>query len=219
MRIKDFSIDNRPREKFLLNGPDNLTDSELLALILRTGNLKENVVEMSNRLILKHGLDKLFDCSVEELMKIDGIGESKATQILAISEISKRREMSKKKKVKIISAKCVFDLFYDKLKDKTKEYFFIILLDSKNNILKCEEVSVGILDASIVHPREIFKPAIRTSASRIILVHNHPSGEPNPSEEDLLITKRLIDCGELLGIEVLDHVIIGDKIYWSYSEN
>lgn len=219
MKIKDIVKEGRPRERFLVFGSESLSEAELLAIILRVGTKGENVIDLSNRLISEFGLKELFESSIEELTKIKGIGKYKAIQILTISEITKRINYSQNAKKKIVSAKCVYDLFKDKLSEKKKEYFYIVLLDTQNKIIKTEEISVGILDASIVHPREIFKSAIKSSASRIILVHNHPSGESRPSEEDLSVTKKMIDVGELVGIEVLDHVIIGKGEYWSYVEN
>lgn len=217
MKIKDMVKENRPRERFISSGPNSLSDAELLAIILRTGTKNENVIDLSNRLIKEYTLPKLFSSSIEELTKIKGIGRDKAIQILAVSEIQKRN-YSEKKPTKITCAKDVFNLFKDKLKNEKKEHFYIVLLDTKNKIIKTKEISVGILDASIIHPREIFNEAIKALASRIILVHNHPSGDPEPSNEDLDITKKLIDVGELVGIEVLDHVIIGDGHYYSYEE-
>lgn len=216
MRIKDIVKESRPRERFLLNGAEALSDAELLALILRTGSISENVVDMSNRLISEYSLTGLFDCSIQELKKIKGIGESKAIQLLAINEISRRKNSNEKLIQKITCAHDVFDLFKEKVRGKSKEHFYVVLLDTKNKIISTHETSVGILDATIVHPREIFKDAIKSSASRIVLVHNHPSGDPAPSEEDLHITRKLIDSGELLGIEVIDHVIIGGDEYYSY---
>lgn len=216
MRIKDIVKESRPRERFISVGPESLADAELLALILRTGTVGENVTDMANRLIKEFGLSGLFNCSIEELKKVKGIGESKAIQLLAISEIGKRKNSLRSKVTIIKSARDVFNLFSEEVKGKNKEHFFCVLLDTKNKVIKIEEVSIGILDATIIHPREIFKEAIKSSASRIVLVHNHPSGDPTPSEEDLKITKKLIGAGELLGIEVLDHVIIGGDNYYSY---
>lgn len=217
MKIKDMVKENRPRERFIFYGANALSDAELLAIILRTGTKNENAIELSNRLIKEYSLEKLFSSSIEELTQIKGIGRDKAIQILAVSEIQKRNYPKKKPK-KINSSKDIFNLFKDKLKNEKKEHFYVVLLDTKNKIIKTKEISVGILDASIVHPREIFNEAIRALASRIILVHNHPSGDPSPSNEDIEITKKLIDIGELVGIEVLDHVIIGNEKYYSYEE-
>ncbi|NCN86268.1 JAB domain-containing protein [archaeon] len=219
MKIKDIIERERPKEKFIELGPESLSDTELLSIILRTGIINENVLELSHKLIKKYGMKNLFSCSVEELCEIKGIGKSKAVQILTIPELVKRINLGSEKISKIKCGKDVYNLMKEKLEGKTKEYFYCLLLDSKNKIIKIENVSVGILDASIVHPREIFKSAIKSSSSSIILVHNHPSGESTPSEEDISITKKLIECGDLLGINVIDHIIIGKNNYWSYLEN
>ncbi len=218
MRIKDLPEQNRPRERFLKHGPDALSDSELFAIILRTGSPDENVVAMADRLIAEYGLDNLFGCSLNELQKIKGIGPGKSMQILAMAELGKRHSQSKNPVKKISSAKDVFNYFNEKLSDKKEEYFYVLMLNTQNKIINEKLISKGILDASIIHPREVFKPAIRNSASRIILVHNHPSGDCTPSDEDLEITERLIKNGEGLGIEVLDSVIVGKGAWWSWKE-
>lgn len=218
MRIKDIPKQNRPRERFLKQGPKTLSDAELFAIILRTGTIQENAIDMSNRLIAEYGLDKLFECSLKELQEIKGIGPSKAMQILAMAELGKRHNQSKTPVKHISSAKDVFDLFHEKLKDEKQENFYVLMLNNKNGIIKEELITKGILDSSITHPREIFKSAIKNSASRIILVHNHPSGDPFPSESDIKLTEKLIESGELLGITVLDHVIIGEQEFWSWKD-
>ena len=215
MKILDMEKNSRPRERLQEVGVESLSDAELLSIILRTGTKAENVIDMSNRLIALYGIDELFNCTINELEKIKGIGKGKAMQLLAISEIGKRIRLKKKKQDKIDSAKDIFNLFEERLRSEKQEHFFTVLLNTKNYIIGIEKISIGILDASIIHPREIFKSAIRNSASRIILVHNHPSGDPEPSEEDLEITNKLIESGELIGIEVLDHIIIGYDKYWS----
>ena len=219
MKIKDLPEQNRPRERFLKHGPETLSDAELFAIILRTGTIQENVIDMSNRLIAEYGLDKLFECSLKELQKIKGIGPGKAMQILSMAELGKRYSQSKKPVKKIGCAEDVFDLFKERLKNKKEEHFYVLMLNTQNNIIGEQLISKGILDASIIHPREIFKPAIRNSASKIILVHNHPSGNPKPSQEDLEINKKLKEAGEGLGIKVLDSVIIGNEKFWSWAEN
>jgi DNA repair protein RadC len=219
MKILDMEKNSRPRERLENFGVESLSDSELLSIILRTGTKSENVIDMSNRLIALYGIDELFNCTISELEKINGIGKGKAMQLLAVSELGKRVRLKEKRKEKIESAKDAFNLFEEKLKSKKQEHFYTILLNTKNNVISIQKISQGILDASIIHPREIFNPAIRNSASRIILIHNHPSGDPTPSQEDLEITKKLKESGELIGIEVLDHVIIGDGKYWSWIEN
>ena len=217
---------NRPRERFLKYGPEVLSDAELFAIFLRTGTVGENVTDMSNRLIAEYGLDKLFDCSLKELQKIKGIGPSKAMQVLAMAELGKRYKDSQKSVKKINCAEDVFDYFHERLKDKKEEHFYILMLNTQNIIIGEQLISKGILDASIIHPREVFKPAIKNSASKIILVHNHPSGDPNPSEEDKDITRRLIEVGEGLGIKVVDSVVVGNSKenaenkngWWSWVE-
>jgi DNA repair protein RadC len=230
MKILDIPKENRPRERFLKQGPEALSDAELFAILLRTGtrgkkNEKgelmpgENVIDMSNRLISEYGLDKILECSLKELQEIKGIGPSKAMQILTIAELQKRINQAKTPVKKITCAKDVFDYFHERLKDEKQENFYILMLNNKNSIIKEEAISKGILDSAIIHPREVFRPAIKNSSARIILVHNHPSGNPAPSEEDLDITGRLIKAGEELDIKVLDHVIVGDGEWWSWGES
>lgn len=219
MRIHDIPEEGRPRERFLRQGPEALSDAELLAIILRTGKKGENAIDMSNRLINEYGLSNLFTCSLKELQKIKGIGPSKAMQILSISELNKRQSLAKKNIKKITCAEDVFDLYHERLKDEKQEQFIVLALNNKNGIIKEEIISKGVIDSAIIDPREVFKPAIRSSAAKIILVHNHPSGDPLPSKEDQEVTRKLIESGELLGIKVLDHVIIGRDEYWCWRED
>lgn len=219
MKIKEMAEDSRPRERLLKFGIENLSDSELLALILEKGTKQENVIEMSSRLITTYGLNKLSECSLKELQEINGIGKAKAMQILAIFELNKRDKLAENPIKKISCAKDVFDMFHEKLKDEKQEKFIVLCLDGRYQIIKEELVSVGILDASIVHPREVFKGAIKESAFAVVLIHNHPSGDPMPSKEDIKIAKILTKSGELLCIPVLDQIIIGNESYWSTREN
>ncbi len=219
MKIKDLPESSRPRERFLEKGSEALSDAELFAILLRTGTKGENVIDMSNRLIKEYGLDKLFDCSLKELQEIKGIGPSKAMQILSMSEILKRIHLSEKPIKKITCAEDVFKFFHDKLKDKKEEHFYVLMLNNQNNIIAEQEISKGILDASIIHPREVFKPAIKNSASKLILVHNHPSGNPDPSGEDIEITEKLVESGNQIGIKILDHVIVGGEKWWGWKES
>jgi|SRR3989339_76522 len=218
MKIFDIPEENRPRERLLKRGVEALSDSELLAIILRTGTKGESVIDMSNRLISEYGLENLYQCTLKEIQKIKGMGEAKAMQILAISELNKRQSLAKKAIRKITCAKDVFDLYHERLKDKKQEHFIVLMLDTKNNIILEETIFIGTLDATLVHPREIFKPAVRNSASKIILVHNHPSGNPKPSNEDLKVFEKLIKSGEDLRINVLDSVIVGKNKFWSLKE-
>jgi len=217
--------DSRPRERLLKMGPENLSNSELLAILLRNGlgakkgERGENAIELANRLINEYGLDKLSECSIKELRNIKGIGKAKACQIFASFELNKRINQAKHPVKKITCAKDVFDLFHERLKDEKQENFYVLMLDTKNNIIGEQLISKGILDASIIHPREVFKPAIKNSASKIVLVHNHPSGDPEPSSADLEIINKLMETGEELGINVLDSLILGWDNYWGWKEN
>ena len=219
MRIKDIPTENRPRERFQANGASNLSDAELLAIILQKGNRQENVVDMCNRLISKHGINNLSDLSLNELQDSNGIGPAKAMQIKALFDFNKRHSLAKVNHVTIKSAQDVFNYASLKLNGTQKEHFMVLHLNSKNKIIKDEVISVGTLNASLVHPREVFKSAIKESSNAIILVHNHPSGDCEPSSEDEEITKRLFSVGELLNIMVLVHVIVGKDNYHSFKEN
>ena len=212
MKIKDIPLQNQPRERMLRYGESALSDAELLAIILQKGSRKENVVDMCNRLLCNN----LKNMSLQELQEINGIGMAKAMQIKAIFEFSKRQKNNNNTTV-IKKAEDVYNLM-SFLKDKKKEHLYGLYLDAKNKVIeKPELISVGILDASLIHPREIFKEAIRKSAKSVILVHNHPSGDTSPSEEDLEVTDRLVEAAKVLDIQFLDHVIVGDS-YYSYRE-
>jgi DNA repair protein RadC len=220
MKILDLPKSSRPRERFLEKGAEALSDAELFAILLRTGSRGENVIDMSNRLINEYGIDKLFECSLIELEKIKGIGPSKAMQILTIAELQKRTNQSKNPVKRISCAEDVFNLMHEKLKDKKEEYFYILMLTTKNNLIgEPVLISKGILDASIVHPREVFKPAIKNSASKIILVHNHPSGDSNPSQDDIETIKLLKEAGDVLNIDIVDSIIIAKENWRSWKKN
>jgi len=218
MKIKDLPESSQPRKRFLKHGVDALSDAELFAIILRTGTVGENIIEMSNKLISKFGLVNLFDCSLKEIQEIKGIGQNKAMQILAIAKLGERYSQEKHSTSKINCAKDVFKFFHAELKNKKKEKFIALYLDNKNKILKEETLSIGTIDEAIVHPREVFRRAIKEGASSMILVHNHPSGDPTPSEEDIEITKGLMEASEVLGVKLLDHIIVGRENYWSWRE-
>lgn len=177
------SIRQKSRERLEKQGASTLSDAELLAVILKTGNKEENVIDMSNRLISKYGIDKLSSCSLKELQEINGIGKAKASQILALFEFNKRHSFAKQNGKPIKSAKDVFDYVSPKVNDLDRECFMVLHIDTKNRVLKDEVVSVGTLNSSIVHPRELFKSAIKESANSVILAHNHPSGDPTHSKK------------------------------------
>jgi len=218
MRIKDISLENRPRERLMKNGVSALSDAELLAIIMKTGTYRENVIDMSNRLISKYGASKLSSCSMKELQEIRGIGQAKACQILSLFEFARRHSNTVSSKNPVKSAKDVFDILRPKIAYLEKEHFAVLMLDTKNRPIKEEIVSIGTLNASIVHPREIFRSAIKEGANSVIIAHNHPSGDPKPSVADRKITEDLINAGDVLNIKVLDHVIIGKDGYWSFNE-
>jgi DNA repair protein RadC len=219
MRIKEIAKENRPRERLQRLGPEALSSAELLAIILQKGTKNENVIDMSNRLISKYGMDKLSDASLQELQETVGIGQAKAMQIKALFEFNKRHKIAKSKVKRIKTAKDVFDLFSDRLKDEKQEKFIVLALNGKNGILGEDIISKGSLDNVTIQPREVFKSAIKNSASKIVLIHNHPSGDPNPSDTDNSITERLMEAGNVLGIVVQDHVIIGAGKWWSWRES
>ena len=215
MRMEDIALENRPRERLKFNGLNVLSDAELLAIILGAGTYGENVVDMSNRLITKYKFDNLNSLSLKELMKIKGIGEAKACKILSAFELSKRIKAGKIAEKVVHNASDIANHYMEKMKDFKKEHLIAVFLDSKNKIIKDEVISIGTLDSSLVHPREVFKEAIKNSAAAIILVHNHPSGDCEASEEDRMITEKMIEAGEMLNIKVLDHLVIGGNRYES----
>jgi len=219
MKIRDIPKDNRPRERLEKIGTGSLSNAELLAIILQRGTNRENAIDMSNRLLSKYGIGKLPDLSLKELQKVKGIGPVKASQILSMFEFSKRCSTAKRNIVEIRNAKDVYDYIGDKLKDLQQEHFVVLCLNTRNRITKEACVSIGTLNGSLIHPREVFKAAIRESANTIIVVHNHPSGVCKPSTDDERATKTLIEAGRILNIDVLDHIIVGDGCYYSFKED
>ncbi len=219
--IKELPITERPREKLYDYGPKALSNEELLAIIIRTGNNEDTAIDLARRLLSKdeRGLVALRDITLQELMETKGIGKCKAAQILAAIEIGKRiNYLDALSKVKINEPSTIANLFMDEMRYLQKEHFRVVLLDTKNQIIATEEISIGTLNASIVHPRDVFRAAIKRNANSIILIHNHPSGDPTPSREDINISHRLLEAGNLIGIKVLDHIIIGDNKYVSFKE-
>lgn len=217
--IKDMPEELRPREKLLSRGEGALSDAELLAILIGQGTRDLNAVELANQLIIEHkGLRNLRELSVEELMQQKGIGVAKAVTIKAALELAKRSSLGVPYRVMVRSPLDVTHLVMEEMRFFDREYFRVLYLDRKGALLVMEDVSVGSLHSSIVHPREVFKTAVKRSAASIILVHNHPSGDPSPSKEDIQTSNRLIQAGSILGIEVLDHIIIGDGRYCSMKE-
>jgi DNA repair protein RadC len=219
IRILDMQKEDRPRERLVKKGPASLSDSELLAIILRTGSKKENVLNLSHRILNQYNLKQLSRINLTQLMKVHGIKEGKAAQISACFEIARRLESCTEEiKPKINSPEDVYRLIYPRLREQKKEMFIELCLDTKNQVIKEETISIGSLNANVVHPREVFKMALAESAAHIIVAHNHPSGDPTPSREDIEITKKLVETGSIMGITVLDHVIIGDGRHFSMKE-
>lgn len=215
-KIKDLPKIERPREKLEKYGPERLSNSELLAILLRTGTKGINVIEMSNKILKKFSNDGLVKATVKELKNTFGLGVAKACEITACFELS-RRLLQNKQSALLLSPKDVWDELKD-IRDNKKEHFVIFFLDTRNQEIKREIISIGSLNANLVHPREVFEPAVRYSAAQIIVAHNHPSGNTEPSQEDLVITKRLVEAGKILGIEVVDHIIVAKDRLLSFKE-
>ncbi len=216
--IHDLPISERPRERLQKLGVEALSAQEILALILGRGIAGESVMVTTQRLLSQFGnLKGIANASLEQLSEIKGIGIAKAAQIKAAFELASRLEGYSEAgdKPLVKTPDDVASLVRSRLKDKKKEYFLALLLDTRNQLIKVSEISIGSLDTSIVHPREVFKEVISASAASVIFVHNHPSGDPEASEDDIKLTKRLAEAGEIMGIDVLDHIIIGDKKYLS----
>ncbi|WP_073342792.1 RadC family protein [Caldanaerobius fijiensis] len=213
--------DERPRERMLKYGPEVLSNVELLAIIIRTGTKNESAIKLAERLLNRAGEDGLkflLDSSLEELSKIKGVGLAKAAELKAAIELGIRVQKAARKIHTITKPQDIADLLMVEMRYLKKEVFKIVLLNVKNQVISIENISIGNLNSSIVHPREIFNAAIRKYSASIILVHNHPSGDPTPSMEDINVTKRIIEGGKILGIDVLDHIVIGDGTYVSMKQ-
>lgn len=224
--LRELPVQDRPREKLLRLGPEGLTDAELVAILLRTGIQGRSAIDLAHDL-LHHcekkspgaGLRYLLQLRDEDLRQVvKGIGDAKLSQILAALQLGLRAGSSSLRRVDLSNPRAVFEYLSPRMSRLDHEQFQVILLNAKNQVLDLESISSGTLTASLVHPREIFKPAIRRSAHAIILAHNHPSGDPTPSREDREVTLRLVQAGKLIGIEVLDHLIVGDGRYTSFRE-
>jgi DNA repair protein RadC len=221
MGVKDLPLDDRPREKLMLRGPQNLTDAELLAILIRTGKKGKTVISVAQEIINTHkNLAILASKTISDLVKVGGIGKDKAATLLAAFELS-RRILSQSKWLnerKITSPQDVAEIFIPLLRDELKEKFILVCLNSANKIIATETISVGNLNSSVVHPREVFKTAIDHSSASVILLHNHPSGNPEPSNEDISITKKMVESGKILDIPVFDHIIIAGNSFTSFME-
>lgn len=220
LTIRDLPAMERPRERMIKQGAHALSSSELVAILLRTGSNRQSALQLAQSLLSEiEGIENLQQITIEELTAIHGIGHAKAVQLLAAVELGRRvRELVPATKYAIRMPQDAASYVSDDLRHLQQEHFVVLLLDTKNCVVSQELITVGTLNSSIVHPREVFRPAIKKSVSAIILVHNHPSGDSTPSKEDIEVTKRLIKAGQLIGIDVLDHVIIGGSGYTSLRE-
>jgi DNA repair protein RadC len=220
MNIREMPWFERPGVRLRKHGPDCLSDAELLAVVLGRGSRSENAMDLCRRILGQRNLHKLAELSVPELTTLFGDDQVKALRISAMFELFRRTNRLRNHgfTTKIQSAEDVYHYFVDRVAEKKQEYFYALCLDTKNRVIQETLVSVGILDASLIHPREVFKAAIQASSHAVILVHNHPSGEAEPSINDREVTKVLREAGSLLGIEVLDHIVIGSNGFVSMKE-
>ena len=223
--IKDWPEDERPRERLLKAGAEQLSEAQLLAIILRTGDpaTKASAVDVARGLLKKFDTDlaAMSNASVAELCEVKGIGPAKACEVKAAFELGRRRMEKADGPFNRRQFRCsedVASIYMPKFTGEKREYFQVVMLDRKNRFMRDQMISTGSLDSSVVHPREVFNQAIRDSAAAIICVHNHPSGDPQPSPEDRALTRRLVDAGETIGIPVLDHIIVGRDSYVSFKD-
>ena len=216
MRIQDIPRFERPREKLIQYGSGRLSNSELLALLLRSGKKGENVISLANNVLKKYKGENLPNLTYEELKNFPGLGPAKACEIIACFELGKRLLKGKIAGL-YLKPEDIWKELKD-IRDHKKEHFIVFYLDSRNQEIKREIISIGSLNANLVHPREVFEPAVKNLAAQIILAHNHPSGDPEPSEDDLELNKRLVEAGKILGIAVMDHIVVSKSGYFSFKE-
>lgn len=221
--VKNWPEEERPRERLLRYGPGALSDAQLLAILIGSGEGGRSAVDVGRELMARFGsLSALEQAGVQELRAVRGIGPARAAELKAALELGRRFQglsAAGEDRAAFCSSGSVARYYRSKLKDLKKEQFQCVLLDTKNRLIREELVSIGSLTASIVHPRDTFKAAVRESAAAVIFVHNHPSGDTRPSQEDILLTRRLAQAGDLLGIRVLDHIIVGDREYYSFRDS
>lgn len=221
LKIMDLPLNERPEEKLFLHGAEALNNAELLSLILRCGSKKENVLNLSARVLKSiNGLNGMICAGPEDFLHINGIKKAKASRLLAVCELAKRINSYRGsvEEIKITEPKVVADIFKNEMQHLSQEVVKLMILNTKNVVISIKEVFRGSLNSSILHPREIFSEALKRNGASIIICHNHPSGDPTPSKEDVNITMRIKECGKLIGIDLLDHIIIGSKGYISLKE-
>lgn len=220
--IKDIPKSDRPIERLINNGAEFLSDSEILAILIKTGTREKSAKTIADEILKKYkSLNELKNINLEQLTKIKGIGVTKAVSILTAFELSRRinNQIMSLNETKITNSSLVFEYYKNKIGDKNQEYFYCLYLNTAKKVIKDKLLFIGTVNKSVVHPREIFKEAYLLSASGIICVHNHPAGSVFPSKEDINLTKKLVEIGELLGVKIIDHVIITNNNYYSFFEN
>ncbi|ARD47036.1 DNA repair protein RadC [Sporosarcina sp. P33] len=220
MMIRDVHIADRPRERLIREGAGSLSNQELLAILLRSGSRSESVLVLANRVLSTiDRLQDLKELTVEEMTKIKGVGEAKAVQLLAAAELGKRLYRTPPQdRYKIRSPEDAANYLMTDMSSLNQEHFVVLFLNVKNEVLHKQTIFIGSLNSSIVHPREVFREAFKRSAASMIISHNHPSGDTTPSREDIEVTKRLMEAGSIMGVDVLDHIIIGDQKYISLKD-
>jgi len=217
--IRDMPVDERPRERLARYGAEVLATAELLAIILRVGSSRGSALSLANQLLSHFGsLRAIAKATVEELSEVKGVGVAKATQLKAAFELGKRLATAGDERVLVNRPELAANLIMEELRYHDKEHFKALLLDTRNRCIGTPSVSIGSLNSNVAHPREVFHEAVSHSAASIIVAHNHPSGDPTPSEEDKALTRRLVEAGKIMGIQVLDHLIIGDGCWVSLKE-
>ena len=216
MKIKDIPKIDRPREKLERYGVEKLTDAELLAILLRTGTKDVNVIKLSEKILNKFKNQKFENVSIDDLKKIHGLGSVKACEIISCFELGRRMLKDKKSSI-LLTPKDVWQRTED-IRGSKKEHFVVFYLDSRNQEIQREIISIGTLNESLVHPREVFEGAIKNNTASIIIVHNHPTGNVEPSIDDLSLTKRMVEAGKILGVEVIDHIIVSKLNIFSFKD-
>ena len=222
VKIKEIPVNDRPRERLINSGSNTLSNEELLAIILDTGTKDKSAKDLAISVLSKiNHISELKDINYQNIISIKGIGISKATKILSLIELSKRINVKLEtlNNIKANNSKVIYEYFKDKLMDEKQEYFYCLYLNNKKRIIKNKLLYIGTINQTLIHPRDIFKEAYLLSASAIICIHNHPSGNTAPSKEDIMMTKNLKEVGLIMGINVVDHIIIGKNSYYSFFEN
>lgn len=221
-KMKDLPESEKPYEKCLKRGAESLSDAELIAAVIRTGSQNEQALELAKKILMlpPGGILNLEYLTAAQLQKLYGIGAVKAVQLKCVAEISKRIAMtSRKSRVMLNDASTIAAYYMERMRHETKENLLLSMFDSNSKLIGDQTISVGTCNASLISPREVFLQALDRQAVYVVLLHNHPSGNPNPSEEDILVTKRIKECGKLLDVPLMDHIIVGDNCYYSFHEN